>query len=116
MESYLILWFLGLPVTIRAALSVEILTVAFNNLLFFVPLRVGAQEAGKALVFAMLGLGPTHGFAAGILVRIREMVWALIGLAALSRHQRRQGEATIVAASATAMPPAVHRSPEERSP
>jgi hypothetical protein len=64
-ESYLILWFLGIPVTLELALAVEVLGVAFNNLLFFVPLRAGTQEAGKALVFAVLGLDPCSGVGGG---------------------------------------------------
>ena len=49
-----------------------------NNLMFFVPLRVGTQEAGKVLVFAMLGLNPAQGLAAGLISRIRELAWAFI--------------------------------------
>jgi len=87
-ESYLVLWFLGLPATVERALSIEILSVAFNNLLFFVPLRAGTQEAGKVLIFTALGLDPAKGLAAGILYRVRELAWALIGLAILYRQQR----------------------------
>ena len=51
-ETLLILWFFGIPVSLHLALAVEVLGVMLNNLMFFVPLRAGAQEAGKALVFA----------------------------------------------------------------
>jgi uncharacterized protein (TIRG00374 family) len=86
-ESYLILWFLGIDVSFRLALAVEVLSAAVNNLMFFVPLRAGIQEAGKALVFAMLGLSPAQGLAAGVICRIRELTWALIGLAILARSR-----------------------------
>lgn len=36
-ESYLILWFFGVPVSLELALSIEILGVMLNNLMFFVP-------------------------------------------------------------------------------
>lgn len=62
-ESYLVLWFLGVPVTIERALTVEVLSVAFNNALFFVPWRAGTQEAGKVLIFESLGLDPAKGLA-----------------------------------------------------
>ena len=88
-ESYLILWFLGLPATLDRALTIEVFTVAFNNLLFFVPLRAGTQEGAKVLAFTMLGFSPAAGLAAGILYRVRELVWALIGLVILSRHHIR---------------------------
>ena len=79
-ESYLILWFFGIPVSLQLALAVEVLGVLLNNLMFFIPFRVGTQEAGKALVFAMLGLNPAQGLAAGVICRIRELTWAFIGL------------------------------------
>jgi hypothetical protein len=53
--------------------------------MFSVPLRAGTQEAGKALVFALLGLNPVQGLAAGVICRIRELTWAFIGLAILAR-------------------------------
>lgn len=84
-ESYLILWFFGIPVSLKLALAVEVLGVLLNNLMFFVPLRAGTQEAGKALVFALLGLNPVQGLAAGVICRIRELTWAFIGLAILAR-------------------------------
>jgi hypothetical protein len=64
-----------------------VLGVALSNLTFFIPFRVGTQEAGKALVFAMLGLSPTQGLAAGVVCRIRELTWALIGLQVLAHSQ-----------------------------
>lgn len=79
-ESYLALWFIGVPVTAQRALTVEVLSVVFNNLLFFVPLRAGVQEAGKVLIFTLLGLDPAKGLAVGVLYRIRELAWALAGL------------------------------------
>ncbi|MBI2159372.1 MAG: flippase-like domain-containing protein [Candidatus Rokubacteria bacterium] len=88
-ENYLILWFLGLPATLERALTIEVITVAFNNLLFFVPLRAGTQEGATVLAFTMLGFSPAAGLATGILYRVRELTWALIGLIILSRHHIR---------------------------
>jgi glycosyltransferase 2 family protein len=86
-ETYLIVWFFGIPVSLKLALAIEVLGVVINNLTFFVPLRAGTQEAGKALAFAMLGLNPAQGLAAGVIYRVRELAWAFIGLAILS-HSR----------------------------
>jgi glycosyltransferase 2 family protein len=85
LETYLILWFFGIPVSLKLALAIEVLGVVLNNLTFFVPLRAGTQEAGKALAFAMLGLSAAQGLAAGVIYRIRELTWAFIGLAILAR-------------------------------
>ena len=80
----MIIWFFGIPVSLKLALAIEVLGVVLNNLTFFVPLRAGTQEAGKALAFAMLGLSPAQGLAAGVIYRIRELAWAFIGLAILA--------------------------------
>lgn len=90
-ESYLILWFLGLPATFERALAIEVFSVVVNNLVFFVPLRVGVQEAGKVAVFTLLGFTAASGLAAGILYRVRELAWALIGLLILYRQRFRLG-------------------------
>jgi putative membrane protein len=86
-EIYLILWFLGVPVSVGRALTIEVLSVAIDGMLFFVPAKVGTQEGGKVLIFTILGLDPAKGLALGILRRIRELTWAAIGLLLLSRQQ-----------------------------
>jgi glycosyltransferase 2 family protein len=90
-ETYLILWFFGAPTSLELALAIEVLGVALNNLMFFVPLRAGVQEAGKVVVFAMLGLDPAQGLAAGVVYRIRELTWAFIGLAIIARSRLSAG-------------------------
>ncbi len=85
-EIYLILWLLDVPVTWHRALTIEVLSVAIDGTLFFVPLKAGTQEGGKVLIFTILGLDPAKGLALGIVRRIRELSWALIGLVILSRH------------------------------
>ena len=87
LEIYLILWFLDVPVSIHRALSIEVLSVAIDGLLFFVPAKVGTQEGGKVLIFTILGLDPAKGLALGVVRRIRELTWAAIGLLILSRQQ-----------------------------
>lgn len=89
LEIYLILWFLGVPITVHRALTIEVLSVAIDGMLFFVPAKVGTQEGGKVLIFTILGLDPGKGLALGMLRRIRELTWALIGLFILSRQHLR---------------------------
>jgi len=52
-------------------------------------LQAGTQEAGKVLAFAAAGFDPVQGFAGGILSRIRELFWALLGLAFFYCRQAR---------------------------
>jgi len=78
-EAYWICWFLGLPITIAKATSIEVLSVAIDGALFFIPAKIGTQEVGKTAIFSLLGLPPASGFAFGVVRHIRELVWALLG-------------------------------------
>jgi hypothetical protein len=42
------------------------------------------------VIFQVLGLDPTKGLALGIVRRLRELTWALVGLVVLARHQARR--------------------------
>jgi putative membrane protein len=87
LEAYLILFFLRLPVSLAMAVAVEVFSTAIDAMLFFVPGKVGTQEGGKVLIFTLLGLDAAKGLSFGILRRIRELVWAGVGLLILSRLQ-----------------------------
>jgi len=86
-EVYLVLYFLGLPATLHLAIAIEVLAVAIDGMLFFVPMKAGTQEGSKVLIFTLLGLEPAKGLALGLLRRLRELTWALLGLAIASRQQ-----------------------------
>ncbi len=86
-EVYIVMYFLGLSPSWGQALTVEVLSVAIDALFFFVPAKAGVQEGGKALIFELLGLDPSKGLVLGIVRRLRELSWALIGLLILARHQ-----------------------------
>jgi putative membrane protein len=101
-EIALMLWLLGIPVSLERALAIEVLSVAIDATLFFVPGKLGTQEGGKVLIFTALGLDPVQGLSVGVLRRIRELAWALVGLAILARFQLPTG----VRAEPTAAPPA----------
>lgn len=86
-EASLILYFLGIPVTLDRVLAIEVLSIAIDGVLFFVPAKVGTQEGGKVLIFLLLGLTSAQGLSFGLVRRIRELAWAGIGLAVLSTLQ-----------------------------
>ena len=79
-EMALLLWLLGIEVTVSRVVAIEVLSIAFDSLLFFVPAKAGTQEAGKVVIFTVLGLDPAKGLALGILRRIRELSWAGLGI------------------------------------
>ena len=91
-EAFLILRFLGAPVSWGTAFAIESLSVLIETAFFFVPAKAGTQEGGKVAIFAALGLSAADGFALGFVRRLRELVWAAAGLvtfAALERGGRR---------------------------
>jgi hypothetical protein len=56
-------------------------TSLFANLLGFLPLQLGGREGGFALSVSQLGLTGAAGLCISILCRVRELFWAVIGLA-----------------------------------
>lgn len=56
------------------------LTVARLSILMLLPAGLGALEAGQAAAFALLGLVPTVGISAALLIRLRDMKLGLLGL------------------------------------
>jgi putative membrane protein len=92
LEIYLILIFLDVPgASLHLALMIEVLSVAIDAVFFLVPAKAGTQEGGKMLIFKLLGLPPAKGLTLGILRRLRDLSWSVVGLAILSRYQLRKG-------------------------
>jgi putative membrane protein len=89
-EVFIIMSCLQLSPTWGLAITVEVLSVAIDALFFFVPAKAGVQEGGKALIFRLLGLDPAKGLVLGIVRRLRELTWSLIGLVLLARQQARR--------------------------
>lgn len=86
-EAYWICQFLGIPVSVFTAMSIEVLSVAVDGLLFMVPAKIGSQEGGKVAVFAALGLPPSLGFAFGVVRHVRELTWAGLGVLLCWSHR-----------------------------
>ncbi len=88
-ETWLICRFISLPVNVRTALTIEVLSVAVDGLLFIVPAKVGTQELGKTAIFSFLVLPPRSGLAFGIVRHLRELAWAVTGLLVYASRLRR---------------------------
>jgi hypothetical protein len=88
-----------------------VLAVLIEGAFFFVPARVGVQEGGLYTIFFALGLDPAKGFSLGLVRRLRELVWGLVGLIILGlcRHPRSsvltQERSELVDASRGGRPP-----------
>jgi Lysylphosphatidylglycerol synthase TM region len=80
LETWLILRFLGVPVSLLTATVIEAFGMAIRVATFLVPGNVGALEGGYAAIFAALGLGSTAGVTFSLVRRLREATWIAIGL------------------------------------
>ncbi|HEX3408773.1 MAG TPA: lysylphosphatidylglycerol synthase domain-containing protein [Candidatus Binataceae bacterium] len=103
-EIYILLTLLHQPATIVIVLLVEALGLLIERATFLIPAKLVSQEGGKALILALLGYPVGIGFAVGVLRRIKEMVWVLIGLAAFAGHRMFNERA-----DAAGVTPAHHR-------
>jgi putative membrane protein len=79
-ETWIIMYFLGAPVSWAEALILESLGTAVRNAAFPVPAALGAQEGGFLLLGAALGIAPPLSLALSLTKRARELI---VGLPAL---------------------------------
>jgi uncharacterized protein (TIRG00374 family) len=79
-EVYLIVRGVGIDISLPASLFLYIVYSIIINLLFFIPLNVGAREGGLALGMGSLALPPLLGVYMGVVMRIREFFWIMLGL------------------------------------
>ena len=79
-EVYLILHSAGVDISIMSALFVYVVYSVIINLVFFVPLNLGVREGGLFVGLESLALAPVLGVYLGVVIRIREFIWILLGL------------------------------------
>ena len=86
---------IGLGMTWPEALIVSSGSSLFANLIFFFPMQLGTREGGLALALASVGFAPVQGVFIGIVMRIREIVWIIIGLALISKKSKVKEEVVL---------------------
>lgn len=86
-ETYLVLQLLAPESGWPTAISIEALAMILNNLLFFIPGRVGSAEGVRVGVFLLFGLPAAQGVAYSLVRRGREVLWLIPGLLVLLRKQ-----------------------------
>jgi putative membrane protein len=79
-EVYLILFFIGHPVSAVTALLLESLGQAVRGAAFAVPGALGVQETGYVLLAPLAGLTPEVALALSLAKRVRELVLGLPGV------------------------------------
>ena len=91
LEYYFILQSLGV---FAQFFGDAILVLAFSslvgNILFFLPMQLGAREGGLSLIVKILGLSaPGIGIFTSLYTRIRELVWIFIGVSLVKVGNKR---------------------------
>jgi putative membrane protein len=93
-EVYLILFYMGHPVSWVTALLLESLGQAVRGAAFAVPGALGVQETGYVLLAPLAGLTPEVALALSLAKRVRELLLGLPGLLYLHLSGRSRGAAT----------------------
>lgn len=71
---------LGYHLTFLQCFIVAAFSSLFANLLFFSPMQLGTREGGFGIAFSMLSISLGVGVYVGLITRIREMFWIMIGV------------------------------------
>ncbi len=93
-EVWLILYFIGDPVTLRQALVLESLGHAIRSAAFVVPGGIGVQEGAYVLLAMTYGIPPQQGLALSLIKRAREIILGLPGLVIWSALESRKQKST----------------------
>ena len=89
-EIWLALFFLGRPVSLEAALVIEVVVQTISSVAFLVPGAYGVQEGAFLLIGAALGLDGATALALAASRRIRDLVIFVPGLCAWSWWELRK--------------------------
>src|SRR5262249_7106787 len=90
LELYVTTRDLGVRLPLAQAWSIEAVTQVARQAAFFIPLRMGVQEASLLLVYGALTGNPALGVAVALVRRAREAVWIGGGLL-LGWHLMQRG-------------------------
>src|SRR5215469_3378484 len=87
-EVLVVLWSLHLPIHFVAVMAIEGVTRALKLASGWVPARVGCDEGGAISAFAVAGLSPMNGLGLALTRRVRDLLWALMGILWLAWNTR----------------------------
>ena len=89
LEYFFILRLLSFNFSFWDAVLILAFSSLFSNLLFFLPMQLGAREGGLAIIIRRLGIDPAFGIFTSFYTRIRELVWIVIGVALVKVGNKR---------------------------
>jgi hypothetical protein len=86
-EVHVTLWFLnGTAPPLLTSFILETVNRLITVIFKFVPMQVGVNEAGTALVTQVLGLGASTGVTLGVVRKVRMLFWSAAGIVLLIRR------------------------------
>ena len=91
LEIYVLMRILTPDVTVVDSILIMAFSSLFSNLMFFMPMQIGAREGSIALVAERLHLTAGYGLFTGILCRLRELCWIVIGLILIKVKGHKHG-------------------------
>ena len=94
-ELYLILHGTGVEISMVSALFLYVAYSIIINVVFFIPLNLGVREGGLYLGLESLALAPVLGIYLGVMIRIREFIWILLGLLLIIPLTRMSGKSVV---------------------
>ena len=79
-EVIVVLWSLGLPIHFFTIVAIDGVTRVLKLVSGWIPARVGSDEGGAISAFALTGFSPLLGLSLALTRRVRDLLWALIGI------------------------------------
>jgi uncharacterized protein (TIRG00374 family) len=95
-EFFFILKALGYAPTFLETFYINAATSFILNMLFFVPFELGTREGGLLLVMQSLAYAQGIGIFIGLVNRLRELVWILIGMALMLKTDKRSSQHSLL--------------------
>ena len=95
-EFYFILYAIGHNITFAEAIYINAGSSLILNILFFVPFEAGVREGGLYLTAGTMGFAPQYGIYIGLINRVREFFWILVGLILLAFSGRQREKSTLL--------------------
>jgi hypothetical protein len=88
LEVVVVLWALHLSIHFFTILVIEGVTSGLKMLTGWIPARLGSDEGGAISAFALTGFSPMLGLGLALTRRVRDLLWALIGIVWLGLNSR----------------------------
>ena len=92
LEVWFILNILTTDVSFADCILIMAFSSLFSNLFFFSPMQLGAREGGLALAVGGLSIPLAFGVYTGLLTRVRELIWIVIGVALMKVGNKLSNE------------------------